>query len=141
MATESAEKVTGLKRKVEELTSEVVVVKEGADCVRGELFALESQVEVITSLEVENDGLKTKVNTIEKRERRLRQSNLLADDGCSYDSIEDKEAYITKNVESIINKMFPRTKAKKKAMILTRMISAGKIFGGDGKEGYDTVFL
>ena len=26
-------------------------------------------------------------------------------------------------------------------MILTRMISAGKIFSGDGKEGYDTVFL
>ena len=140
-ATESGEKVTGLKRKVDELTGEVGVVKEGAGCVRGELFELESQVEVITSLELENDGLKTKVNTIEKRERRLRQSNVLADDGCSYESIEDKEAYITKNVESVINKMFPRTKAKKKAMILTRMISAGKIFGGDGKEGYDTVFL
>ena len=39
MATESAEKVTGLKRKVEELTSEVGVVKEGADCVRGDFFA------------------------------------------------------------------------------------------------------
>ena len=31
VATESAEKVTGLKRKMEELTSEVVVVKAGAD--------------------------------------------------------------------------------------------------------------
>ena len=53
-----------MKRKVDELTSEVVVVKEGADCVRWELFALESQVEEITSMEVENDVLKTKANTI-----------------------------------------------------------------------------
>ena len=140
-ATESAKKVTGLKRKVDELTSEVVVAKEGSDCVRGDFFALESQVEVITSLELENDDLKTKVNTIEKRERRLRQSKVQLDNGCSYESIEDKEACITKNVDMVINKMYPRTKDKKKVMILTRIMSAGKSFGGDGKEGYNIVFL
>ena len=81
------------------------------------------------------------MNTIAKRERRLRQSNVGSGDEDGYQSIEDKEAYITKTVGSVINKMYPRTKDKTKAMILTRMISEGKIFGGDGKDGYNTVFL
>ena len=97
-------------------------------------------MKVITSLEVENDGLKTKLNTIAKRERRLRHSNIVGDDDGVYKSIEDKEAFITKNVEDVMNKMYTRTSNKRKAMVLTKMISEGNIFGGDGKDGYDTIF-
>ena len=54
--------------------------------------------------------------------------------------IEDKEAFITTNVEDIINKMNPRTQNKRKAMVLTKMISEGNLFGGDGKDVCDTIF-
>ena len=40
-----------------------------------------------------------------------------------------------------MTKVFPRTGAKKKAKYLTKMISDGKIFGSDGQEGYNEVFL
>ena len=63
----------------------------------------------------------------------------MSDDDGVYKSIEDKEAFITKNVEDVMNKMYTRTSIKRKAMVLTRMISQGKIFGGDGKDEYDTI--
>ena len=63
-ATESLAQVAVLKRKVGELKTDVASANNTTDCVREDLFELESQVEVINSLEVENDGLKTKVDTI-----------------------------------------------------------------------------
>ena len=124
-------------RKIGELTSKIVIAAKGAECVKSQV---DGQVKAITSLKVENDGLKTKLNTISKRERRLRDSNIVGDDDCVHKSIEDKERFISKNVEDIINKMYPRTQNKRKAMVLTKMISEGKIFGGDGKDGYDAIF-
>ena len=124
-------------RKIGELTSKIVIAAKGAECVKSEV---EGKVKVITSLEVENDGLKTKLNTIAKRERRLRDSYIEGDNDGVYKLIEDKEAFITKNVEDVMNKMYTRSSNKRKAMVLTRMISEGKIFGGDGKDGYDTIF-
>ena len=121
--------------------TDITSANDTADCAREELFEFQSQVEVIKSLEVENDGLKTKLNTIAKRERRLQDSNTGDDDDGVYKLIEDKEAFITKNVEDVMNKMYTRSSNKRKAMVLTRMISEGKIFGGDGKDGYDTIFL
>ena len=46
----------------------------------------------------------------------------------AYKTLASKEAYITKCVEATMNKMLPRTGAKKKAKFLTKMISDGKIF-------------
>ena len=37
--------------------------------------------------------------------------------------------------------MLPRTGAKKKAKFLRKIISDGKIFGSDGKDGYNEVFI
>ena len=125
-------------RKISHLTDKIVIAENRAECVN---FEVEGQVKVITSLQDENDGLKTKLSTITKRERRLRVSNIEGDDDGVFKSIKDKEAYITKYVEDVMNKMFTRTTNKRKAMVLTRMISEGKIFGGDGKDGYDTIFL
>lgn len=40
-----------------------------------------------------------------------------------------------------MGKMLPQTGAKKKSKFLAKMISDGKIYGGDGKDGYTEVFL
>ena len=153
------EKVAGLKRKVDELNSEVVSARDVADCVRGAFFELESKVEVITSLELENDGLKTKVNTITSplteeikalknrlltanvQLHMMRQSATSSIDYGNCDTVASKEAYIAKHVKATLTKILPRTKPKKKAKFLTKMISDGKMFGVDGQHGYKEIFL
>ena len=62
--TESSAQVAGLKRKVGELATDIANANNTADCAREDLFELHSQVEVINSLTVENDGLKTQMETI-----------------------------------------------------------------------------
>ena len=145
-AVESTEKVSGLKRKVDELTSEVVIAREGAEWREEDVLGLEFQVEAVTdlfgALKAENANLKTNLNKAYVRECRTRQKKEEDDDDDNaYNTLSSKEEYITKCVEATMNKMLPRTGAKKKAKFLTKMISDGKIFGSDGKEGYNEVFL
>ena len=146
VVVESAEKVAGLKRKVDELTGEVVSARVGVECWEEEMLGLESQVEAVTDLlgplSAENVNLKTNLNKAYVRECRTRQKKEEDDDDDNaYNTLSSKEEYITKCVEATMNKMLPRTGAKKKAKFLTKMISDGKIFGSDGKEGYNEVFL
>ena len=140
VATESAEKVTGLKRKVDELSSEVVLARVGQECSQEEVVVLESKFEAATDLlgplEAENVNLKKNMNKAYVRECRTRKETVESDgEDDAYKSLASKEAYITKCVDATMNKMLPRTGAKKKAKFLTKMISDGKIFGSDGKGG------
>ena len=63
---ESAEKVTGLKRRVDELSTEIVSANDGAETVKGEVLVLQAKVGVVTNLlgplEEENCNLKKIVN-------------------------------------------------------------------------------
>ena len=52
-----------------------------------------------------------------------------------------KECYISEHVEALMTKVFPPIGAKNKGKYLTKMISDGKIFGSDGQEGYNEMFL
>ena len=66
VATESTEKVVGLKRKVDELSSEVVLARVGQECSQEEVVVLEAKFEAATDLlgplAAENVNLKKNIN-------------------------------------------------------------------------------
>lgn len=55
--------------------------------------------------------------------------------------MESKECYIYEHIDALMTKLFPCNRSKKKAELLTKMISDRKMFGSDGQEGYNEVFL
>ena len=70
------EKVAGLRRKVGDLSSEIVNARDGVECRKEEVLGLESQVEAVADLigplEAENMSLKTNLNKAYQRESRKR---------------------------------------------------------------------
>ena len=137
---ESAEKVTGLKRRLDELSTEIVSANDGAETVKGEVLVLQAKVGVVTNLlgplEEENCNLKKIVNNGYQREWRMKHSAPGFEDGDRFVSMESKISFISEQVQAVMTKVFPRTGSKKKAKFLAKMISDGKIFGNDGQEGY-----
>ena len=142
---ESAEKVTGLKRRVDELSTEVVSANDGAETVKGEVLVLQAKVGVVTNLlgplEEENCNLKKIVNNGYQREWRMKHSAPGFEDGDRFVSMESKISFISEQVQAVMTKVFPRTGSKKKAKFLAKMISDGQIFGNDGQEGYKELSL
>ena len=70
----------------------------------------------------------------------MRQSETYSIDSGKYATVAAKEAYIAMHVEATLNKMLPRTRPKKKAKFLIKMVSDGKIFEIDGQYGYKENF-
>ena len=77
--------MTGLKRKLDELNSEVVLARVGQECSQEEVVVLEAKFEAATDLlgplEAENVNLKKNLNKGYKRESRTRQSVDIVEEG------------------------------------------------------------